>query len=363
MSKRKTRLFVAPELPGERLVPLLSFARGSMGDLGSTLFNTRLASDFDFSPVEFAKRPEDADFILVPHGLSREPDVRMRAHLDTVRALGKEHQKEIILLIGGDLSHNIFVDDMIVLKGSQYRYMKRRNEVTVPPFVEDFGRASIVRQKGEKPVVGFCGWAGFPTKMARARYLARNMLCDIEAVFGNAYARVHKKGLWFRRKAMRALELSPDVDTRFIVRTTFSGSTKTISLDPAVAREEYLRNMEESDFVLAPKGEGNFSVRFYEALAMGRIPVLIDTECCLAFEGDVPYDEIIVRVPWQEADRVADYIRARWGEMSDESYARLQNRIRDIYHRYIRYDAFFNRLFAEVLNPERAARGQTGARD
>lgn len=363
-----TKLHIAPVHPGERVLDFIDFVRGGRtartGD--NTLFNKRLADDFAITAVEFVDDPAEADYLLVPHGISRQPDALMQAYLDSVRAIAAQHQKEIIVFIGGDLSHDIFIDDMIVLKGSQYRYLKRDNEIIVPIFVEELGRQPLVREKREVPIVGFCGWAGFPSLKARVKYEILNAICDVKALLGHPYARAHKKGLWFRRKAMRALEEVKEIETRFIVRMSFSGNRKTIALDPEAARKEYLDNMEESHFMLAPKGEGNFSVRFLEAMALGCIPVLIDTECCLPFEDIIPYDELIVRVPWQETARAAEYVLNRWGKLTSEEYHRLQDQLRSTFRTHLRYDAFFNRLFSEVLTPERArrtlSRGQAAVR-
>lgn len=41
------------------------------------------------------------------------------------------------------------------------------------------------------------------------------------------------------------------------------------------SKEEFIENLKSSEFAFCPRGAGNFSIRFYEALQSGRIPVLI----------------------------------------------------------------------------------------
>lgn len=168
-------------------------------------------------------------------------------------------------------------------------------------------------------------------------------------LLGEAYVRVYKKGLWYRRKVMRLLARDPRIETHFIVRKTFSANTKTISLDPETARREYIENMRDSDFVLASKGDGNFSVRFYEAISMGRIPIVIDTDMVFPLEDFVHYDDFILRVPYTDIDRLADIVVDFYTNLTEEKFVAMQKAARVAYERYLRYDAFFNTLFTQVL--------------
>jgi hypothetical protein len=356
----KTKLYRAPVRPEKKIISFIPLVRGAdpthPGE--TTIFKSRLPKDFAITAVEFTNDVSAADFILVPQAITKDSGAPFHAYLDSIRALAREHGKEIIIFTGGDLSHDVFVDDMIVLKGTQYRYLLRENEIIVPGFVEDMESGIDLREKKGRPVVGFCGWAAFPSLIARLRFEARNFLCDMEALLGNPHAGAHKKGLLFRRKAMHALAAASEIETRFIVRTTFSGNATTIALSPMQARAEYGENMARSHFALAPKGEANNSMRFYEAFSMGTIPVLVDTECCLPLEDRIPYDDLIVRVPWRDVGRTADYVLKKWESLTPDSYAQLRKDLAATYRHSLRYDAFMNRLFSEILTPERARKGK-----
>ena len=43
--------------------------------------------------------------------------------------------------------------------------------------------------------------------------------------------------------------------------------------------KEYESSLGNSDYVLCPRGFGNTSIRFYESLSAGRIPILVDSGC------------------------------------------------------------------------------------
>ena len=52
---------------------------------------------------------------------------------------------------------------------------------------------------------------------------------------------------------------------------------------------EFFKNIEQNPYTFCMRGGGNFSVRFYETLIMGRIPVLVDTDVRLPLADDVDW--------------------------------------------------------------------------
>jgi len=87
-----------------------------------------------------------------------------------------------------------------------------------------------------------------------------------------------------------------------------------------LVRKEYLDLLENTKFPLCPRGKGLNSIRFFEALRLGRIPVLIADDTKLPLEWMIDYDEFIVRVPEQEIADADKYIN-RWLSDHDLTYA------------------------------------------
>jgi Exostosin family len=61
--------------------------------------------------------------------------------------------------------------------------------------------------------------------------------------------------------------------------------------------QSYARQMRRTRFVLCPRGRGLNSRRFYEALAFGRVPVLITDAARLPLEGRIDWARFTVLVP------------------------------------------------------------------
>lgn len=345
-----TKLFIAKPFNAGPFVGLIGLYRGELNS-GNTIFTNKLPKDFCLREICFVEEISEADYVLVPQAV-RKLTLDVEKYLAEINEEALKYNKRIIVFVGGDLSHDVFIDSAIVLKGSQYGYLKRTNEIIVPPFAEDLGEEYGLnwRFKKEKPIVGFCGWAGFSGLKQYIKYHIKIFLCNFLAITKiKPYAILHKKGLYFRRKSMKILHNSKLISTNFIVRNSFSANSSTISIDPIVARKEYVDVLLNSDFALAPKGDGNFSVRFYEALSLGRIPILIDTDCALPSQDKIDYDLFIVRVSHKQIKNIPQIVSDLFHKMTSSEFIEMQQRARNAYEKYLRYDAFFNELFS---NPE-----------
>jgi tetratricopeptide (TPR) repeat protein len=76
-------------------------------------------------------------------------------------------------------------------------------------------------------------------------------------------------------------------------------------------RQTYLDTLTQSLTVLCPRGDGINSIRFFEALSIGRIPVLISDCCALPFDFIIPYNRFIIRIAEEDAEIAGDLI-GKW---------------------------------------------------
>lgn len=98
-------------------------------------------------------------------------------------------------------------------------------------------------------------------------------------------------------------------------------------LDRLKLRQTYLDNMNDSQFVFCPRGVALNSIRFFEALRMGRIPVLFADDAKLPLERLINYDNFIVRVPENAILESKNHVE-KWLETHDLTIA--SNRAREI---------------------------------
>lgn len=332
------KVFVDKRFNSVAYLPYLEFYFQE-GNFSKTFsFNNDAIDSINTPLFEVMSEIKDADVILLPHNyfqVKNEKDF-----LKHYEKISNDHKKPLLIIAYGDSSEYIDIPNSIVLRTSQYKSHKRENEIIIPPIADDLGRQKIqYRQKGSLPTVGFCGWAQLPSTKEYAKYGIRNLL------------RIgpRKQGLYFRRKAISVLKSSERVKTNFVIRSAYAGNRKTINIDPQKARKEYIENMQSSDFILAPKGDGNYSLRFYEALSLGRVPILIDTDTPLPLEDKIPYDEFIIRVDYRDIDRLDEIIAGRYDDLSDKDFIEMQKKARDAFVNHLSSQAFFEKYLPLLL--------------
>ncbi len=208
----------------------------------------------------------------------------------------------------------------------------------------------MLRDKKEIPVVSFCGWAGFGSWREWLKNFIKTTPLNVKKyILFDRYADLYKRGVFWRKKAIRALANSSLVRTSFIVRNFYSANKNTIQGDPARLRKEYIENITHSDFVLNPRGDANMAARFYEALALGRIPVVIDTGWLLPLEDIIDYKKFVVFVPYTDIKNTEKYIRTFWDTLSDAEFKERQKLARETFMKYLKFDSFLKYMFGYRL--------------
>ena len=319
---------ILPNIPyTEILYPILG-SRERENPFGEKVFEQK-----GNPTVEMAEFPIAADYLCIPHNYNYVKN--NKEYIAEFVALSIKYSKKIIIFFPGDSDEEVLIANSIVFRNSQYRYKKRPNEIIMPAYACDLGKMYGLqyREKGDKPVVGFCGWAIYGTSRQWLSYVVGNVRAFFKPV--------HKKGLYFRRKALHILSKSKRLTTRFVIRSSYSGNSKTLAIDPKAARIEYVENMKNSDFVLAPKGDGNFSVRFFESLSLGRVPLLVDTDCPLPLEDELDYTEFILKVSYKDMRKLPDIVTNYYVSLTPEQYAEKQKKCREAFEKYLKIESFF----------------------
>lgn len=132
--------------------------------------------------------------------------------------------------------------------------------------------------KPEVPVIGFVGNAnGSKLRWIKefllylflnAKLFLRIDYYDYQPFYPSSTKRFH---------FLNALKKSDKIKTDFIFRKKYRAGVKTEE-EKEMTTRIFLVNVYQNPYTFCVRGAGNFSVRFYETLAMGRIPLIIDTD-------------------------------------------------------------------------------------
>ncbi|MBI2108853.1 MAG: exostosin family protein [Parcubacteria group bacterium] len=309
--------------------------------------------EMDFSFITVVSKPEGADFILIPYTY---PTLRNnKTYISHFVELAQRHNKKILAFALVDSDEQFYLPHTLFFRYAGYRYRgAAENEIITPTqiYASDILANDLfyLRNKKEIPVVSFCGWAELNSLRQRLKYLSKTIPLDVKKyIFRSRYAEVHKQGIYWRKRAIAALQNSRLIKTSFLIRNFYSANKNTVQGDPMVLRKEYIGNIRNSDFVLIVRGDANMAVRFYETLALGRIPVLIDTEWMLPSEGEIDYKKFVVFVPYTDIKNTDKYIRKFWDGMSDEEFKKKQTLARDTFMKYLKFDSFLKYVFENKL--------------
>ena len=297
--------------------------------------------------LDIVDNPEQSDFLLIPHNYFFVKS--NKEYIKNFSFLSEKYNKKIIIFAEGDSDEEIKIPNSVIFRTSQYKYKKKKNEIIMPAYVEDLSDVHQfnTREKAANvPVVGFCGWADFNGVRQAIKVKVKNFIFDIKKITSaNSEYAAKKQGLLFRKEAIKTLTGSKLVKGNFIIRNFYSGHRKSIEIPAQEARLDYIKNINDSDFALVVKGNGNFSFRFYEILSAGRVPLFINTDCVLPLEKLINYDNFVLFVDYKKIDKIDKITADFYNNIGAEQFSKMQKAARAVFENYLRMDKFFELMF------------------
>jgi hypothetical protein len=131
-----------------------------------------------------------------------------------------------------------------------------------------------------------------------------------------------------RPKLLKTLQENGDIICDFIMNN--SNCCGSIDKQIDIKVKIFNENLKKSEFTFCPRGNGNFSLRFYEALLTGRIPVVIKTDNELPFEKYIDWKEICVVVE-NEENLVQDIIKFHKSKNLIEAQKKCKNIFKEFF--------------------------------
>jgi|GEM_PF-2224771 len=235
------------------------------------------------TPPEFTAvvTPATADFIVLPFELGllvNAVGIRLTAqYLRTLPFFGAYAAKHVYFLRHDD-SRPLGVPGVVLRVGAN-RFYRDPLTVALPYHTEDFG------------AVADADFAALPYDTAFVGYVG---LTDL------------------RRTMADSVRAESTLTAKIVLREMFFGHVKTHQSPEAQAqyRAEYRQSLAETRTVLCPRGEGEGSIRFFEAMSAGRVPVLLADEHELPFADQIDYDAFTLRIPQSDAARTGEILAA-----------------------------------------------------
>jgi Exostosin family len=296
----------------------------------------------------------DADLAAFPSLWGRYAGADRPAAL---RWLDEAHAAGVPVVVWVEGDQEIDLEHPAAIVFEQGPSASRRVEVRAlhawPVLIHDhlrnlYGDEVAPRPWSPDPEVGFCGQAT-ASLVGHARLLAAKLRDRLAHAAGRtdrlpAPLRSH---LALRRRALTALERDERVVTDFVVRDQYRAGVR--SLEERTDRThptatDFYENIRRTGYTVCVRGGGNFSTRLYETLCLGRIPIVVDDDGVLPWQGRVPWDELAVVVPSSEVAALPDRLLAFHGRLGADAFAEHQLRCRALWQDRLSVDGFFTHL-------------------
>ena len=241
--------------------------------------------------------------------------------------------------------------NLIILRPSGYKSKFTPNEYALPAFIGDplkkyFDTDTIIeRPYQSNPVMGFCGQAN-PSRPNAIMEIGKTGLRNIKYILGLSKEQPQQllATSFLRASVLRILKNSKEIEPNFIFRKKYRAGV-TENKDSHQTTLEFYENLRDSDYGVCVRGAGNFSVRFYETLAMGRIPVFINTDSPLPLDNLIDWKKHVVWVDYKERAQVAQKVKEFHEALSKNDFIDLQLANRNLWQEKLTMGGFFKNFF------------------
>lgn len=304
---------------------------------------------------------QDCDACLLPIRYSqKENDLEFEKQIQEFANLVEVSGKKTIVFLGSDIdSFNVKIKNSIIFCNTLYQSKRKNNEFAYTFFFEDFiaryyNQKLPIRNKEIVPTIGFCGFAP-PLKINLGKHKIKEVLRLGLNYIGLMRAFPSFSAHSYRVRAILAVLKSKLIKKNFIIRSNFGFGGPEGALFPggvkelnAAYRKEYVENIVNTDYTLCVRGYGNNSMRFFEALCCGRIPVFLNTDCVLPFDFIIDWKKYCVWVEEKDIDRIPEKVLEFHQSVSAEQFVAMQTEIREIWEKYFTPEGFYKHLYLHL---------------
>ncbi len=343
--------------PVELLIPYIGKfnEEDKPGKMMSSRFDQFILHANDY--IELTNMIQEADVALLPLYYNSAHDLTpLETAIQPFLELVEKNNKKILVFTGHDAvaSCPIGIKNSIIFNSAITSSSRSKNTYSYPHFFEDFvnqylDSALSIREKEKTPIVGFCGYAPpLSIKFGKEKIISSvKLLANYLGLMRKLPSRASHS---YRARAIIGLIKSTRVKRNFIIKSNFAfgpegqlNTGRTKESDEQF-RRNFINNIIGSDYTLCVRGIGNNSIRFFEALCCGRIPVFVNTNCVLPFDHMIDWKNLCVWIEEKDIDNIDKIVYDFHQNISAADFINLQKKLRSIWEEYLSPLGFFKNL-------------------
>ena len=205
-----------------------------------------------------------------------------------------------------------------------------------------------IRKKNKFPSIGFDGIATYPASKLGFTILKNLVSAIHHSLFQTQFGTDPIIPMLVKRKKiLDQLQDIPGIKANFNIRNSFAKGT--IGGEETV-RREFIQNIINNDYTFCYRGAANYSLRFYETLCLGRIPLFINTNCVLPFAKKINWKDAILWVDQSEVGYLSEKIIDFHQSMTDKQFIEKQHWCREIWVKYLSKEGFCHQFHDDITS-------------
>ncbi len=302
-------------------------------------------SDKDF---QIEDELNNADIALLPMSWDYYYGLNKITEIEDFIKLAISYNLPVWSFTNGDFGVNApEMDNLFIIRSNGYKSKLFKNNFGMPCFIDDpldkiFNKKEIFkRDYNEGPIIGFCGQtnSSFVNAISEiTKVVYRNLTYYVKIT--NKLPQKIQSTSFLRNKVLSKIEDSKVLATNFVKRKKYRAGASSKE-ERTKSTLDFYQNMIDSDYVVCIRGAGNFSVRFYETLAMGRIPIFINTDCLLPLSDKINWKKHVVWVEQNELNLIGDKVLEFHKSLTTEEFENLQQSNRRLWEESLTLGGYF----------------------
>lgn len=292
----------------------------------------------------------ESDYVVMPINY-----LRFKTHKAAFNELqneARQFNKIMWVYTAGDYGFTIREPNTITFRLGGFKSKLPKSTIILPSFINDpYQKLDVdflALSKSDKPQLGFVGHADSSWLKCVKEFLLfikrnfkrKQLVGDYQNFYPSGYKRA---------KYLKEIISDSTIKATFIFRNKYRAGAKNDMLKQKTTLEFY-KNMFENPYTFCMRGEGNFSVRFYETIAMGRIPVLLDTDCKLPLDDTINWNNHCVSVYAKHKKSIANQIIDFHNTISEKDFENMQVNNRHLWLKVLNRASFFIEIYKKFRN-------------
>ena len=140
------------------------------------------------------------------------------------------------------------------------------------------------------------------------------------------------------------------ISNQIILKDKFYANAKLENTEGEIHYNHYVESFNLARYVLCPRGDGNQSLRFYETLSAGRIPIIIDTDLKTPLDGQIDLSNLSITLKLSQSAKTWERIILDFdSKFQNVDFAVLSKSIYELYDRRLSPYNFWRELFIDFI--------------